>query len=64
MFKNFKLRFLGEAGALQFRAEGFNIINHTNFDLPAANITNADFGVISGTVGQPRILQFALKLSF
>jgi hypothetical protein len=49
--------------ALELRFEGFNILNHTNFDNPVATVNNANFGRIRGA-GDPRVLQLALKLSF
>lgn len=48
---------------LEARAEGFNVINHANFSAPATNFSSATFGRIT-TAGDPRILQFALKLHF
>jgi hypothetical protein len=63
MFKNFKVKYLGEQGALQFRVEAFNVLNHENFALPNGNINGGTFGAISSGYS-PRILQFALKLSF
>ena len=38
VFKNIKL---GERRALQFRAELFNIFNHTNFSGPGSTLTGA-----------------------
>ena len=53
---------------LQARFEAFNAINHANFGNPATNLSSSTFGLITGTasgsVGEPRILQFALKLHF
>lgn len=51
-----------EGMAVDFRAEAFNLTNHPNFGQPAANVASAStFGVISTTVSNPRLLQFALK---
>jgi len=55
---------LTESKTLQFRAEFFNALNHTRFGLPATNVqAPSTFGLIT-TAGSPRIVQFALKLSF
>jgi hypothetical protein len=49
---------------LQFRAEAFNVINNVNLSNPAANLTSAaQLGKITAA-NSPRILQFALRLSF
>jgi len=54
-----------EGMAIDFRAEAFNLTNHPNFGQPASNLASpATFGVISTTVSNPRLLQFALKLRF
>jgi hypothetical protein len=48
----------------QFRAEFFNFPNHANFGLPAANISvPASVGRIR-SAGDPRQIQFGLKLLF
>ena len=64
-----------ESTALQFRAEYFNIFNHTNFGDPNTTL-NGTFGEITGTgpalalgsgnstSNDPRIAQFSLKLNF
>jgi hypothetical protein len=58
--KSFKL---GETTRLQFRAESFNITNHSNFGLPVNDLASPNFGTILES-GPPRLLQFALKLLF
>jgi hypothetical protein len=61
--KNFYL--MGDSRTyLQFRFEGFNFPNHPNWGNPNTNITSAAFGTITGTRGNMRNLQFALKLVF
>jgi hypothetical protein len=52
-----------EGAAVQFRAEAFNLLNHTNFNLPGNRITQATYGRIT-SAQDPRILQFALKVRF
>jgi hypothetical protein len=57
---------LTDASSLLFRAEAFNIFNHTQFNGPSAvdgNIGSSTFGdAISAA--SPRIMQLALKLNF
>ncbi len=52
-----------ESRYLQFRAEGFNIFNHTNLNPPVAQSTSASFGTSTAAL-DPRQIQFALKLVF
>ena len=54
---------LREALKLEARAEGFNIINHTNFGNPTTAFNSGTFGRIL-SANDPRILQFALKVHF
>jgi len=60
LLKNFKLT---ERASVQFRAEFFNIFNNVNFNAPQASLSSAAKSTIT-SAGDPRILQFALKLMF
>jgi hypothetical protein len=61
-----------EKKTLQVRGEAFNILNHTAFSTPVATLNSGSFGQILSDIsgnsglsaGNPRILQFALKLVF
>jgi Carboxypeptidase regulatory-like domain len=66
---------LSERFRLNFRADLFNIFNHTNFSNPVATFTSSSFGKITSTVGNAtsgtggaiggaRLAQFALRLNF
>ncbi|MGA8432905.1 MAG: carboxypeptidase regulatory-like domain-containing protein [Candidatus Sulfotelmatobacter sp.] len=56
---------LSETRYLQFRAEIFNIFNHTNYSNPDGGFSDGPtaFGKIT-SAGDPRLLQFALKFFF
>jgi hypothetical protein len=54
---------LAESKDLQFRAELFNILNHTNFHLPNSDISSPTFNQIL-KAEPPRLVQFALKFLF
>jgi hypothetical protein len=56
--------FLTEKYYLTFRAEAFNIFNHPNFVMTNTSFGAPDFGFYSSTIGNPRILQLALKFDF
>jgi len=65
-FKTFTVR---EGWNLQFRAEAFNILNHTTYTTPTLGVfagTNysTSAGIITRTATSSRQLQFALKLQF
>jgi hypothetical protein len=55
---------------VDFRAEFFNAWNHPQFYLQGGGTLMQDiaalpsFGVVNGTVKDPRVIQFALKLMF
>lgn len=53
-----------EAQNLEFRAEFFNILNHSQFGVPDQGFGNGTFGAISTTVHENRQVQFALKYLF
>ena len=55
---------LKENLVLTFRAEFFNAFNRVVFSAPAANVSNANFGRISGQATAPRQGQLALRLEF
>ncbi|HZY61414.1 MAG TPA: carboxypeptidase-like regulatory domain-containing protein [Edaphobacter sp.] len=50
----------------EFRAEAFNVLNHTVLGTPNASVNAAKgaFGTITGTASDARLLQFAAKLVF
>jgi hypothetical protein len=60
LFKLFSLR---EAVNLQFRIESFNVLNTPHFGNPNASRSSGAFGSIA-SASDPRIMQFALKLSY
>jgi hypothetical protein len=49
---------------LNFRAEFFNLWNHAQFGMPVNDINAVGFGDVNSTVNNPRLVQFALKLTF
>jgi hypothetical protein len=70
VFKNNYVRKISETFNVQFRAEFFNVLNHTNF-APSGNLSaftqagqpnSGTFGQLTTTQGQNRIIQLALKM--
>jgi hypothetical protein len=53
-----------ERVALAFRAEFFNIFNRVQFSPPGTQPGSATFGQVTAQYNQPRLIQFALRLSF
>jgi len=68
-FSIFKNTQLSERTRLQFRAELFNVLNHTNLDTPNAVVFSSgaispSAGLITSTATTSRQIQFGLKLIF
>ena len=60
--RNFPLSFLRE-GNLNMRLEGFNLLNHPQFNAPGSTIGTSLYGVIS-SAGSPRQMQLAARITF
>jgi TonB dependent receptor len=60
LFKNIRV---AESTEVQFRAEFFNLLNHTNFRIPDPDMNSQTFNQIL-EAQPPRLIQFALKLNF
>jgi hypothetical protein len=60
VFRNFAIT---ERWNLQFRAEGFSVVNTPQWNSPNTDFNSANFGYITGA-GGARTFQFAAKLSF
>lgn len=63
MVKNTKIPKISETFNVQFRAEFFNVFNHTNFSPPVANldVLVGGFGQLNSTQTTGREIQFGLK---
>jgi hypothetical protein len=64
LLKHFPLHWPREAAMLEFRSEFFNAFNHAQFGDPDNFFGSPTFGRITTTIVAPRVIQFALKLSF
>ncbi len=60
----FKNTALTERFNLEFRTEFFNLFNRTQFADPGTQLGNPQFGVVTSTLNQPRLVQFGLRLRF
>lgn len=58
-----KRTYFGESRSIEFRAEAFNAMNTPPLGAPATVAGAAGFGSIT-SAGDPRVLQFGLKLNF
>ncbi len=47
----------------QFRAEAFNLLNHTNLNNPVSTVSSGTYGQITSS-GSPRVFQFGAKILF
>jgi hypothetical protein len=61
----------GERVKLRLRADLFNVLNRAQYGAPNANISAANFGVITSTIssyatgrGTPREFQLSARISF
>jgi len=62
LYKNFQLT---ERWKAQLRGEAFNLFNHPRFGGPNTDPASSQFGIVApAQVNEPRVLQFALKISF
>ena len=62
---------VGERVKLRFRADVFNVLNRSQYGAPNANLSAANFGVITSTIssyatgrGTPREFQLSARISF
>jgi len=53
-----------ESAKIEFRAEMFNVWNHTQYGDPGGTMGDSDFGKITGLGINPREIQFGLRLEF
>jgi len=62
--KTVAFRWPHEKSSLQFRAEFYNALNHTQFANPDTNFSSPTFGVISSTAVNARVGQLAVRFAF
>ena len=53
-----------ESAKIEFRAEMFNVWNHTQYGDPGVTLGDSSFGVITGLGINPREIQFGLRVEF
>jgi hypothetical protein len=66
LYKNFTMPW-SEKQRLQFRWESYNVTNTVRFDPNSANLSltsTSKFGQLTGILGSPRQMQFALRYTF
>ncbi len=62
--KEMYFKLSSENCAVQFRAEFFNALNHSQFSNPDTNYSSPTFGMISSASVNPRVVQLALRFAF
>ncbi len=63
-FSMIKNTAINERVSLQLRFEFFNLTNTPHFANPNGDMASGNFGTITQTIGNPRIIQFAAKIHF
>ena len=66
-FAIFKRTTIAEKVGVEFRTEFFNLFNHPQFGIPGQGFSPTSsngFGVVTSTIGNPRLIQFAMKIEF
>ncbi|MDQ2900541.1 MAG: TonB-dependent receptor, partial [Acidobacteriota bacterium] len=53
-----------ESRRVEFRAEAFNLVNNTILANPSSNLSNGNWGQVTGTANGSRTLQLGLKIVF
>ena len=61
LMRDFPIR---ESLGMQFRWEVFNLTNTVQFGQPSNNFSSSSAGKITSLAGDPRVMQFALRLAF
>jgi hypothetical protein len=56
--------YFGENRRMELRWEMLNAFNNTHLGLPNSDVTSSQFGQITSLAGDPRSMQFALKIIF
>ncbi len=64
ILKNFPIFSADGSRYLQFRMEALNIFNHPGYGGYDANVSDGNFGLITGTANTERHIQLALKFVF
>jgi hypothetical protein len=61
--KSFRVKYLGEGGRIQIKADAFDVFNHPNFGMPNHSIGNPGAGSITSAITQ-RNIQLGAKVLF